>query len=131
MISGGIALIGGGYGWSTAEKPVEKGFYSIAQTLGLLAIGYGAEAYFLKQDEEIFLQVINSGELSSAQKDRMVESYLKEKKEREENSRWIKRATFGVGGLLSAMNAGQAKDESLKSLLYLAATVQLVWAITF
>ncbi len=131
MISGGIALVGGSYGWSVAETPVEKGFYSIAQTLGLLAIGYGAEHYFLKQDEEIFVQVLNSGDLSIEQKNRMVESYLREKKEREESTRWIRRVTYGMGGILSLVNAGQTKDQSLKSLLYLAATVQIVWAVTF
>ncbi len=131
MISGGIALVGGGYGWSVAESNVEKGFYSIAQTLGLLAIGYGAEHYFLKQDEEIFIQVLNSGDLSIEQKNRMVDSYLREKKERAESTRWIRRVTYGMGGILNVIYAGQTEDQSLKSLLYLAATVQIVWAVTF
>lgn len=131
MISGGIALLGGSYGWSQAEKPVEKGFYSIAQTLGLLAIGYGAETYFLRQDEEIFLQVLSSVELSAAQKDRMVTSYLKEKKQRAEEAQWIRRATLGLGGVLNLIYAQQTKDPSLKSFLYLTAGVQFVWGFSF
>lgn len=131
MISGAVALLGGTYGWSKAEKPVEKGFYSLAQSLGLLAIGFGAEDYFLKQDEEIFLQVLNSGELTRAQKDRMVTSYLKEKKERAADVLWIRRTTFGLAGLLNVLYASQAKDQTLQNFLYVTAGVQLVWAFTF
>lgn len=131
MISGGLALVGGGYGFSQAEKPVEKGFYSIAQSLGLLAIGYGAEAYFLKQDDEIFIQVLNSADISREQKDRMVQSYLKEKHDREEDTRWIRRTTFGLAGALNIIYAGQTKDSTLRGFLYLTAGLQLAWAFTF
>lgn len=131
MLSGGIALAGGGYGFSQAEKPVEKGFYSIAQSLGLLAIGYGAEAYFLKQDDEIFIQVLNSTELTRDQKDRMVETYLKEKRDREDDIRWIRRTTFGLAGALNLLYASQTDDSTLRGFLYLTAGVQFVWAFTF
>ncbi len=131
MISGGLALLGGGYGWSAAKKPIEKGFYSIAQTLGLLAIGYGAESYFLKQDEEIFLQVLNSSDISEAQKNRMVQSYLKEKQDRAEDARWIRRASSGLGGIINLVYASQSKDQTLKSFLYIAAGIQFTWAFSF
>jgi hypothetical protein len=131
MLSGGLALVGGGYGFSQSEKPVEKGFYSIAQSLGLLAIGYGAEAYFLKHDDEIFIQVLNSADLTREQKDRMVESYLKEKRDREEDMKWIRRTTFGLAGALNIIYAGQTKDSTLRGFLYLTAGLQLVWAFTF
>jgi hypothetical protein len=131
MISGGIALLGGGYGFSHAEKPVEKGFYSIAQSVGLLAIGFGAESFFLKQDDEIFIQVLNSGELSSQQKNRMLESYLREKRKRTEDTIWIRRTTFGIAGALNLIYAGQARDQSLRNLLFVTAGAQLVWAFSF
>jgi hypothetical protein len=131
LVSGGIALVGGSYGWSQSKSSVEKGFYSIAQSMGILAIGYGAEAYFLKQDDEIFLTVLSSTELSRAQKDKMVESYLRERKEREESVVWIRRVTFGLAGVLSAVNAAQTKDQTLQNILYVSAGVQLAWAFTF
>ena len=131
MLSGGLALVGGGIGWGNSRNSVEKGFYSIAQSLGLLAIGYGAEAYYLKQDDEIFLQVLSSVELTRAQKDRMVEAYLLERKEREENVVWIRRTTLGLSGLLNLIYAKQSKDQTLQNFLYVTAGVQLVWAFTF
>lgn len=131
LISGGIALIGGGYGWAHSKKSVEKGFYSLAQSLGLLAIGYGAESYFLKHDDEIFLQVLSSTELTRMQKDRMVESYIKEKKEREKDILMIRRTTFGLAGLLNIIYAAKTKDQTLQNFLYMTAGVQLVWAFTF
>ncbi len=131
MLSGGLALVGGGIGWSRSHESVEKGFYSLAQSLGLLAIGYGAEAYYLKQDDEMFLNVLNSGDLNLAQKNKMVESYLAEKKEKEESLFWIQRTTFGLAGLLNVIYASQAKDQTLQNFLYVTAGVQLVWAFTF
>lgn len=131
MLSGGVALIGGGYGWSHGEKSVEKGFYSLAQSLGILAIGYGAEAYFLRGDDELFLQVLSSGDLTQVQKDRMVESYLMEKRQREEDVQWIRKTTFGLAGLLNMIYASQAKDSTLQNFLYVTAGVQLAWAFSF
>jgi len=131
LLSGGLAFVGGAYGWSSAKKPVEKAFYSIAQSLGLLAIGYGAEAYYLKQDDEIFLQVLTLDSLTSAQKDQMVQSYLRERKDREESLVWIRRVSFGLSGLLNLVEASQVKDQTLQNFLYVTAGVQLVWAFTF
>lgn len=131
MLSGGVALIGGGYGWSHGEKSVEKGFYSLAQSLGILAIGFGAESYFLRGDDELFLQVLSSVDLTQVQKDRMVESYLKEKRQKEEDIQWIRRTTFGLAGLLNIIYAGQAKDSTLQNFLYVTAGVQLAWAFSF
>ena len=132
MISGGIAVVGGLVGYYSSQDLFAKAVYSIAQSVGIGAVGYGAYMYSLGSDQRILFDTIEaSRSLSLAQKNELIQNYYSIQKAREKKGRFIKALTHGLVAGVNAYNATTATSADLKTTLYFVSGVNALAALTF
>jgi len=132
IISGGIAIAGGLYGYYSSEDLFAKAVYSIAQTAGIAAIGYGAFKLTLGDDHRVFYQTVrDTRSLTPQQRDEMVRTYFNLEKQRERSTRTIKAITHGLVALLNAYNALTATNQDLRTALFFVGGVNALASISF
>ncbi|RYZ66893.1 MAG: hypothetical protein EOP09_11965, partial [Proteobacteria bacterium] len=54
MVSGTIAAVGGVLGYYSSDDSLSRGIYAIAQSVGVAAIGYGANTYWIGNEYNSF-----------------------------------------------------------------------------
>jgi len=118
-----------GIGYSNAGSTTEELTYSLAQSLSIGAIGYGAYKYYIGDFDRSFYYIINSTEnLNTEQKDQMVFHYSSEKSYQKDKLKWITLATYGLVAAANIINAARSNDATSRDALY---TIGGVYTLAF
>lgn len=131
IISGSLALLGGGFGENLASDPLEKGVYTLFQTMGIASIGYGSYTWQIGNDDRGFYEMIQKSTLSPQAKYEMLRVYRQSTQERQKKERFIKMITHGLISALNFYSASQQSNDSIKTSLYFIGGVNLLACITF
>ena len=132
VLSGSIALIGGFVGQSVATDPLEKGTYALFQTIGIASVGYGVYTWKIGNEDRFIYDILkNAKDLSPDARNIMLQSYYRERKERESNERLVKALTHGLIAVLNVYNATQQTPGPVQTGLYFIGGVNLLAAVSF
>lgn len=131
IISGSLALAGGILGGGLTDDNLEKGIYTIFQTIGVASVGYGAYIWKIGGEERMINKTLNTSRLTPEQRTQFLRSYYTQKKASEKRERQIKAITHGLIAGLNFYNASQQKQDSIKSGLYFIGGVNLLASISF
>lgn len=131
IISGSLALAGGIWGAGITDDNIEKGIYTVFQTIGIASVGYGAYTWKVGGEERDLYKTLNDVRLTPEQKTLFLRSYYSQKKESEKRERYIKAITHGLIAGLNFYNASQQKQDSIKNGLNFIGGVNLLAAISF
>lgn len=131
MISGGLVLVGSSLGYASVENPMERGIYSLSQSLSIAAIGYGFYQYSIGSQERTFYQIVqNTSSLSMRQKNDLLASYNDVRNEITKTNKWIHFSTYAAISALNFIQAGQEDDKDLKNSMYLLGGITALAAIS-
>jgi len=131
VISGALAVVGGFLGSNITEDPMEKGIYTVFETIGIASVGYGAYTWQIGGEERSFYQILQGSRLTIEQKTQLLRSFAFAKKEREKRDRMIRAITHGLIAGLNIYSAATAQNDSLKTGLYFIGGVNLLAAVSF
>ncbi len=131
IISGSLALIGGGVGENISSDPLEKGVYTLFQTMGIASIGYGAYTWQIGNEDRGFYEMILKSNLAPQSKSEILRVYRQSTQERQKKERFIKMITHGLISALNFYSASQQSNDSIKTSLYFIGGVNLLACITF
>lgn len=131
IISGSIALVGGFVGQGITQDPLEKGVYTLFQTIGIASIGYGAYSWKLGDEDRFFYDSVRNANLTATDRNAILRSYYHQKKVRERHERDIKAVTHSLIAAVNIYNASQQSKGSVQNGLYFIGGVNLLAAITF
>lgn len=131
VISGSLALVGGLIAERSTSDNLEKGTYSVVQTIGIASIGYGAYNWRVGDDERNFYLTLNRSNLNAEQKLNLLKVYRIQQSESGKKLNNIKAITHGLISVLNIYNAVQQDNSSIKSGLYFIGGVNLLAAIGY
>lgn len=118
MVSGSFALAGGIAGTGVTSDPLEKGIYSLFQTIGIASLGYGAYKWQIGDDRRLLILSLKlNPDLSPKQKLSLLKSYVDQKKNRELKEHKIRAVTHALIAALNFYNSSQQTNESVKNTL--------------
>jgi hypothetical protein len=132
LISGSLALIGGLAGQNLSSDPLEKGVYTLFQTIGVASIGYGIYKWRVGDEERWAYEATNQAAgLSLADRASMIRSFYRVKTERERQERFMRALTHGLIAALNFYGATQQKNESVKNTLVFLGGVNALATVSF
>lgn len=132
IISGTVALSTGLIGENQISDPLEKGVYTLFQTIGIASIGYGAYQWKVGDESRHFFNVIDSeSSLTSEQKLKVYRRYLKLSSQREIEINRIKSLTHGLIALLNFYSGNKQENKSVQSSLYFVGIVNTIASISY
>lgn len=132
IISGGIALVGGLAGANITDDPLEKGVYSLFQTIGIASMGYGAFKWKVGDERRLMINSLAKDKnLNPEQKFSFYTTYYLEKSKIEKNDRAIRAITHGLIAALNFYNGSQQQQGGVKNTLYFIGGANLLAAISF
>ncbi|MEQ1879070.1 MAG: hypothetical protein ABL958_20690 [Bdellovibrionia bacterium] len=132
MVSGAAAIVGGTLGYQQTEDPFARTVFTVSQSMGIAAIGYGTFLMEIGHEDRAFHQaVLDTTSLSPQQKDELLGHYLREKRTFEKRARLIRAFTHGFIAALNFYNGSKQKDSNLQSVHYFIGGINLVAAVSF
>ena len=131
LISGTLASVGGLVGYYSSADTFAKAVYSISQTIGVAAIGFGGYKLFVGNENRVFYKTLRASNLSATEKDLLLFNYRLQKGAEEARVRKVKALTHGAIALLNIYNAMKEPHEDLKTALYFIGAVNFFAAISF
>lgn len=118
MISGVIATVGGVVGYYSSSDPLSRGVYAVAQSVGVAAIGYGANVYWIGNEYNSFYHAIEGSSLTREQKAEVLIRYLAQDREYRKKANWIQVATHSLIAVVNFYSAYREEDRTVRNLLY-------------
>lgn len=132
IISGSLAVAGGLFGQGLTSDPLEKGVYTLFQTIGVASIGYGFYTWRIGNDDRLIYEMVNStGGLDERERSALVHSYLKGRREREQQDKVIRAITHSLIATLNFYGATQQKNQSVRNALIFLGGVNTLAALSF
>ena len=131
IISGTVAVVGGFVGQSISQDPLEKGVYTVFQTIGIASIGYGAYTWKLGDDDRFLYETLKDSSLGIEERNSVLKSYYQQKKSREKSERAIKAVTHGLIAALNLYSATQQSKGPVQNALFFVGGVNLLAAVSF
>lgn len=131
IISGTIATAGGLAGYYNSEDSFSRGVYAIAQSVGVAAIGYGANRYWNGNEYNSFFYAVEGARLTPAQKAELLKRFLEKEKEEREKSRWIKIATHSLIAVVNLYSASHEEDKNVRGVLNFLAGTNAIIAFSY
>ncbi len=131
IISGSIAVVGGFVGQSISQDPLEKGVYTVFQTIGIASIGYGAYTWKLGDEDRFLYETMKNTSLSLSDRNAVLKSYYLQKTAREKSERTIKAVTHALIAALNLYSATQQTKGPIQNGLYFVGGVNLLAAVSF
>lgn len=132
LISGSLALVGGLVGQNISTDPLEKGVYTVFQTIGVASIGYGIYKWKLGDEERWMYETLTNAQgLSAAHKATVMNSYFEQKRERQRREKIMRAITHGLIAGLNFYGATQQKSDNLKNALIFLGGVNTLAVISF
>lgn len=131
VISGGVALAVSIPGYYLSEDIFARTIYSLGQTIGVGAVGYGS--YLILVDDEIirFHKVVSAqSTLSDFQKNELAKAFLEETAEQAKRTRHLRALTHGLMAGLNFLNAFTASHSDLRTALFFLGGVNTLVSIT-
>lgn len=131
IISGSLALVGGILGTQVTSDPLERGVYTLFETMGIASIGYGSYVWKIGGEERLLYNTLQGTKLSPEQKSQFLVSYNFQIKDRDQRDRALRSITHGLISALNFYSASQQKQPGLKTTLNFIGGVNLLAAISF
>jgi hypothetical protein len=132
LISGGVALGVSIPAFYLSEDVFAKAVYSLTETLGVAAVGYGAYLVLLDNDMSRFVKIVRSvPKLSRVEQDQLADAYLRESADRARNVRKIRVISHGLTAVINLVNAVTSSNQNLAEALYFLGGVNTLAAIGF
>lgn len=131
MISGAVATVGGIAGYYNSEDSFSRGVYAIAQSVGVAAIGYGANRYWNGNEYSSFYYALDGAPLTSEQKLEVLKRYLEKEKDEREKSRWIKIATHSLIAVVNFYSASHEEDRNVRGVLNFLGGANAIIALSY
>lgn len=132
IISGSLAFGGGLIGSGVADDEIEKGIYSVFQTIGVASAGYGLYLWSIGGYERDLHSLLSQTRgLSELEKTMILRTYYRHKREKERKERLIKAITHGLIAGLNIYSATQQDDKDLRTVLYFVGGVNFLAAASF
>lgn len=131
IISGGLALVGGILGTQVTNDPLERGVYTLFETMGIASIGYGAYIWKIGGEERFLYNTLQRTHLTPDQKSEFLVSYHYQIKDRDQKDRALRSITHGLISALNFYSANQQSQPGLKTTLNFIGGVNLLAAISF
>lgn len=131
--TGGLALLLGLLGDSVSSDPLEKGVYTIFQSVGVGSIGLGLyDKQIGSEDQKIYKMISTSpAPLSLEQKNALVTNYSSVKNMFNSKENTIKLITFSLISVTQFYNGSRIQNSSVKNTLYFIGAVNALVAISF
>lgn len=130
MISGAIATLGGVVGYYNSEDSLSRGVYAIAQSVGVAAIGYGANRFWNGNEYNSFFHAVEGAPLSSLQKVELLKRFLEKEDEERDRRRWIKIGTHSLIAAVNLYSASREQDKDVRGILHFLAGINIVIAFS-
>lgn len=131
MISGVVATVGGLAGYYNSEDSFSRGVYAIAQSVGVAAIGYGANRYWNGNEYSSFYYALEGSPLTAEQKAVVLKRFLEKEKDEREKSRWIKIATHSLIAVVNFYSASHEEDRNVRGVLNFLGGANTVIAFSY
>jgi hypothetical protein len=131
LVSGSLALAGGIVGAGISSDPLAKGVYSLSQTIGIAALGYGSYKLMVGSDHQAFQNSLRGTKLSERQRNDLVRGYLAYRQEEVRKTERVKAITHGLIAGLNFYNASIEKNNDLKTVFYFIGGINALAAIHF
>ena len=80
MISGSLAVIGGTVGYQSETDSLGKLMLSVTQSLGVAAVAYGAEQYYLGSEYQSFYMAVKESHLTDSERSEVLTRFLDNEK---------------------------------------------------
>lgn len=126
IISGGIGFLGGFAGQSVAQDTLEKGAYTIFQSIGIAAMGYGLYKVYIGTEEQKFFSLLENSAITVEQKEAIYRAYQIQQKDLEKKENRIRALTHGLIAVLNLTNAAQQSPGVVRDSLYFIGGVNLL-----
>ncbi|MBX3041298.1 MAG: hypothetical protein KF789_11385 [Bdellovibrionaceae bacterium] len=131
LLSGALATIGGNLGYYSSSDSFSRGAYALTQSVGIVAIGYGASIYWNGNEFDSFYRAVRDSSLSSAQKTELLQRFLSNEKTQRERTRWIRMGTHALLAVVNFYSASQEKDKDVKNVFQFLGGVNALLAFTY
>jgi hypothetical protein len=132
LISGSVALGISIPAFYLSDDAFAQAIYSVTQTIGVAAIGFGSYQLLIDDEMTRFLRIVKSVPgLSQAQRDQFALSYLRESADRARNLRKIRVISHGLTAVLNFVNAYTSSNDNLSQALYFLGGVNTLAAVSF
>jgi len=132
IISGSIALGGGILGENLTKDSVERGIYTVFQSIGVASVGYGAYVWKVGGEERSLYDTLALTKgLSSQDKSKVLRAFYFQKKRKEKQERIIKAITHGLVAGLNIYNGSRQNQDGVKNTLMFIGGVNLLAALSY
>lgn len=132
VISGGVALAGSIPGYYLSEDVFARAVYSVGQTLGVAAIGYGSYLVLVDDDATRFQRIVSKVEtLSARERNELAAGFLLESADRARAVRRIRVITHGLTAGLNFLNGATTSHRELKTALFFLGGINTIAALSF
>lgn len=131
LISGALATVGGNVGYYSSTDPFSRGAFALTQSVGIVAMGYGASIYWNGNDFGSFYRAVRDSSLSPGQKTELLQRFLQNERAQKERSRWIRMGTHVLLAAVNLYSASQEQDKDVKRLFQFLGGVNAVIAFTY
>lgn len=133
VITGFLALAAGLVGDSMAKDPLERGVYTLFQSIGIASIGLGMYDQSVGDDYRVLYHLLSkkNSSLTEAQRDSLVTEYNQIHSYYEAREKRIKKYTFGLMALTQLYNGARVKNESVKNTMYFIGAVNALVAVSY
>jgi hypothetical protein len=132
LVSGALALVGSTIGYQQTTDPFAHTVFTVAQSMGIAAMGYGTYLLEIGNENRSFYNAVNSStSLESHHKNELLSNYLREKNEIHRKTRLIRAFTHGFIAAINFYNGSRQTDSNLKSVHYFIGGINLVAVVSF
>lgn len=132
IISGSVALAVSIPAYYMSEDIFAKAIYSLGQTLGVVAVGYGSYLVLVADDYSRFVGVIDKARmLDQHEKNELAEVFLRENASRARNIRKIRVICHSLTAGLNFMSAATTGHRELQTALLFIGGINALAALNF
>jgi hypothetical protein len=132
IVSGAVTIAISIPAYYLSDDLFARSVYTLGQTLGVAAVGYGSYLVLIEGDYKRFQKVIDSSpDLTISQKNRMAMAFLEDNAARAKSVRKIRVITHGLTAALNFLSAATTDFSQLKSALYFVGGINTLAAINF
>lgn len=132
ILSGSLAVIAGFAGQGVSSDPLEKGVYTLFQSIGIAAIGYGSYSLMVGNDDKLLYSALEGQpNMSLHERTEFLRNYGRLKRERERKERIVKAITHGMIAALNIYTATQQKPGPVQNALYFIGGVNVLATISY
>ena len=132
ILSGSLALVGGIYGGTVTQDPIEKAVYTVFQSVGVASVGFGVYQWRVGGEERKLHQILKTSHwMSDEQKGLFLTTYDLESAHTTKQISNIRGLTHGLIALLNFYNGSQQQNPSVKNSLFFIGGVNAIASLSF